>query len=74
MKDGKTVRNMQSVSLKTNKFEKLVILVGFTTEIYYDARTYESQISKNISMFLVTGLKSQTDFLSHDVNTQYTRT
>jgi len=29
---------------KIYKFEKLVHLVGFTIEIYYDARTYERQI------------------------------
>ena len=29
---------------KINKFEKRVHLVGFTIEIYYDARTYERQI------------------------------
>ena len=28
---------------KINKFEKQVHLVGFTIEIYYDARTYERQ-------------------------------
>ena len=31
------------VSFHTNKFEKLVYLVGFTVEIYYDARPYERQ-------------------------------
>ena len=29
---------------KINKFEKLMHLVGFTIEIYYDARTYKQQI------------------------------
>jgi len=29
---------------KINKFEKLVHLVGFTIEIYYDAWTYERQM------------------------------
>ena len=43
MMDGKTVRNMQSVSPEINKFEELAHLVGFTIEIYYDARTYEHQ-------------------------------
>jgi len=28
---------------KINKFEKMVRLVGFTIEIYYDARTYKRQ-------------------------------
>jgi len=44
MIDGKTVRNMQSVIPKQNKFKKLVHLGGFTIEIYYDARSCERQI------------------------------
>jgi hypothetical protein len=32
-------------SICFEKFEKLVHLVGFTIEIYYDARTYECQIT-----------------------------
>jgi len=44
MMDGKIVRNMYSVIPKSNKFEKLAHLVGFTIEIYYDARPYERQI------------------------------
>ena len=44
MMDGKTVRNMQSVIPKQNKFETLVHLFVFTIEIYYDARPYERQI------------------------------
>ena len=43
MMDGKTVRNMWSVIPKKNKFDTLVHLVGFTIEIYYDARPYERQ-------------------------------
>jgi len=31
-----------------NKFETSVFLIGFTTEIYYDARPYERQISQNL--------------------------
>jgi hypothetical protein len=31
---------------KINKYEKLVHLVGFAIEIYYDALTYERQICK----------------------------
>ena len=31
---------------KINKFEILVHLVGFSIEIYYDARPYESQICR----------------------------
>jgi len=37
----------------------LLYLVGFTTEIYYDARPYESQIGKHIHEFTVT-LQSST--------------
>jgi hypothetical protein len=48
MMDAKTFRNMQSYS-KLNTFEKLMHLVGFTTEIYYDARTYERQIHFSIA-------------------------
>jgi len=43
MMDGKTVRNMLSISIKLNKFDTLMHLVGFTVEIYYDARPYERQ-------------------------------
>jgi len=31
-----------------NKFETLVHMVGFTIEIYYDARPYERQIRREI--------------------------
>ena len=34
MIDGKTVRNMQGIIPKQNKFDTLVHLVGFTTEIF----------------------------------------
>jgi hypothetical protein len=46
MMDGKTVRNMRSVSPKINKFEKRVHQVCFTIEIYYNARNYERQKKK----------------------------
>jgi len=45
--DENTVRNIQCHS-KLNKFEALVHLVGFTTEIHYDARPYERQICHSI--------------------------
>jgi len=43
--DGRKVRpkHVECYS-KINKFEKLVHLVGFTIEIYYDAGTCERQI------------------------------
>jgi len=44
--DGKTVRNMYSVTPK-NKFDSLVHLVCFTIEIYHDARSHVRQISFN---------------------------
>ena len=44
MMDGKTVRNMYSVIPKYKKFEKLVHLVGFIIEVYYDAQPYERKI------------------------------
>ena len=34
--DGQKDRNMQSVTTKQNKFEKLVHLVGFAVQIYHD--------------------------------------
>ena len=45
MMDGKTVWNTESVIPKYNKFDTLVHLVGFTIEIYYDARLFERQNS-----------------------------
>ena len=42
MMDGNTVRNMQSDIQQTRK---IVHLVGFTVEIYYDARSHERQIN-----------------------------
>ena len=41
MTDGKTIQNMQSV---ISKIWDIVHLVGFTIEIYYDARSYKRQI------------------------------
>jgi hypothetical protein len=47
MMDGKTVTKHVECHTKINKFEKLVHLVGFTVEIYRDARTYyERQTQK----------------------------
>jgi len=48
MMDGKTVRNMQSATTKQNKFEKLVHILGFTIEIYHDARPYKCQIKQGV--------------------------
>ena len=45
MMDRDTVRNMYS-HIPKNKFEKLVLLVGFITRIYHDARSSEYQIMK----------------------------
>ena len=46
MMDGMTFETCRMLlQNKINKFEILVHLVGFTTEIYYDARPYERQIS-----------------------------
>jgi len=50
--ESKTVHTATSVCqtdtvtclLAGTRFEKLVHLVGFTTEIYYDARSYKRQI------------------------------
>jgi len=53
MMDGKTVRNMQSVT--QNKFETLMHLVGFTIEIYYDTRPYERQI-RTLTLFFSEGI------------------
>jgi len=36
--------NKNEIKLKENKFEKLVHPVGFTTEIYRDARPYKHEI------------------------------
>ena len=41
MMDGKTVRNMYSVTPKYNKFKTLVHLVGFTIEML-DSMYYKS--------------------------------
>jgi hypothetical protein len=42
--DGKTNRNAYSIFQNKVNFKKLVHLVGFTIEIYYDARPYEHQM------------------------------
>jgi hypothetical protein len=45
MMDGKTEMSRELFQ-KWYKFEKLVHLVGFTIEIYYNARPYERQIEQ----------------------------
>jgi hypothetical protein len=52
MMDGKTVRNMLSFIKKRNKIGTLVHLIGFTVEIYHEARPYVCQIPVNVPIFL----------------------
>jgi len=49
MVEGKTIRNVYMCHSKINKFETLVHLVGFTIEVYNDARSYERQIAGKYS-------------------------
>ena len=42
------IPNNTSIIPKQNKFEKLVHLLGFTTEMYYDARPYEPQTNTQL--------------------------
>ena len=55
MMNEKTVRNMQIATAKWNKIEKLMHLVGFTVEIYHDARTYKRHIN-NIYIVVFDGI------------------
>jgi len=52
MMDGKAVRNMYIALQKKTNLKKLVHIVGFTIEIYQDARPYKRHKKDCLSSIL----------------------